>query len=760
MKQFNPQDFLILVVDDIIQNLQVIGEMLEKVGYDTTFATSGQQALERIPNAIPDLILLDLMMPGMSGLEVCQKLKANPHFREIPIVFLTASNEKEHLLQAFKEGASDYITKPFQPEEVLARIEVRLFNQNLKKQLEQQNQQLRESEQRFRSAFDTAAVAMCLVSLEGQFLQVNPTMCQVFGYSESEILLKNIQSITHPDDFDKDLIYLQKLIQGDILYFRREKRYIHKDGSIIWGLISVSILRDNQNQPLYLIGQIQDITELKKAEQELRKAKETAEAANRAKSLFLANMSHELRTPLNAIIGFSQLLSYDANLSVQQKENITIINRSGEHLLSLINDVLDLSKIEAGRIVIEETDFDLLEMISELKEMFRLKAQEKGLQLEFILDPELPTFVKSDRLKLRQILINLLGNAVKFTYKGSIIMQVKKKAIAITDRIGNKADAPEFPVDYLPSIINFAIQDTGVGIDPEDLEHLFNPFVQTKAGIASHQGTGLGLAISRKYVELLGGDITVNSQVGQGTTFYFDVKVTPVAGTSIKPQQKTSRVLAIAPNQPAYRILIVDDKFTNRQLLNKLLIPVGFEVREASNGEEAIRVWEEFDPHLIWMDMRMPVMDGYQATQKIKSTLKGQATAIIALTASAFEEQKAIILSAGCDDIVYKPFQESVIFDKLTEHLGVRFIYEDNSHTDLSESKKVLDISGLQAMPSHWLFELEQASLEVDEERLCTLLKQIPSEQKNLINALQFYIDNFEYHKILEALEVMLKDRV
>jgi signal transduction histidine kinase/ActR/RegA family two-component response regulator len=390
---------------------------------------------------------------------------------------------------------------------------------------------------------------------------------------------------------------------------------------------------------------------------ELNKAKQSAEAANSSKSEFLANMSHELRTPLNAILGFAQVMNRDASLAPQQQENLGIINRSGEHLLSLINDVLDMSKIEAGRITLTENAFDLYQLLRTIQEMFQLKAESKGLQLSIECTPDLPDYIYTDESKLRQILINLLGNAVKFTQEGGVILRVRAKE-------QEKITSPH------PFSLIFEVEDTGPGIAPNELESLFEPFVQTETGRKSQQGTGLGLPISRKFVQLMAGDITVNSTPGQGTIFQFDIQVKLAEVADLPEPQQTRRVLGLEPGQPEYRILVVDDRDLNRRLLTKLLSPVGFQVREAENGQEAIAVWSSWEPHLIWMDMRMPVMNGYEATKQIKSDLKGQATAIVALTASILEEEKAVVLGAGYDDFVRKPFREDAIWEKIAKYLG------------------------------------------------------------------------------------------
>ncbi|MGI0483231.1 ammonium transporter [Geminocystis sp. CENA526] len=474
---------------------------------------------------------------------------------------------------------------------------------------------------------------------------------------------------------------------------------------------------------------------------ELAHAKEKAEIANQTKSIFLANMSHELRTPMNAILGFSQIMMRSKTLPEDHQENINIIHRSGNYLLNLINNVLDLSKIEAGKMTLNEKNFDLYTLLAEIEDLFHLKAEDKELQLNFERENNVPRYICTDETKLRQVLINLLNNGIKFTEEGGVNLFVY---INPNQRI--KGDEIN---------ITFAVEDTGAGIADEDLGKVFEAFSQTEVGRNSQEGTGLGLPISRKFVQLMGGDITIKSKLGEGSIFSFDIvaKVVNANDVEIEARSYSRHVVALKSGQQRYRILVVDDRPMNRLLLIKLLQPLGFELKEAGNGKEAIEIWDNWKPHLIWMDMRMPVMDGYEATQHIKGTIKGNATAIIALTASVLEEEKAVILSAGCDDFIRKPFKESVIFEAMAKHLGVEYIYEEETHTATASTNQPLTLEDLEVMPPLWIEELYQASVDLDDELILELIAQIPQEYNILIEQLTNLVDNFQLKKIRKLIE-------
>ena len=494
----------------------------------------------------------------------------------------------------------------------------------------------------------------------------------------------------------------------------------------------------------------------------LEKAKLAAEAANRAKSAFLANMSHELRTPLNAILGFSQLLNRDPTLEPHHKDQIDIISRSGNHLLNLINEVLELSKIEAGKAGVNVSNVDLYNLLQTWKEMFQLRAASKELNLVFEHDKNLPRSVQTDERKLSQILINLLGNALKFTEKGSVKLGVS--AVSSQQSVVNSFK--QLTSDNRQLTIRFEVEDTGPGIAPEEIEKLFAAFVQTDAGIKSQQGTGLGLAISYQLAQLMGGELSVKSIVGEGSIFQLTVPVS-IPEVAATEKQLERLAIALAPNQPKYRILVVEDVAENRLFLVELLSSIGFEVCEAENGQEAIILWESCHPHLILMDMRMPVMDGYEATRQIKATPQGQKTPIVALTASVFDNKPAI-LAAGCNDCVQKPFREEELFAKIAQHLGVQYIYAQQQlgQTSNSQENRIPQPAGILepnktkniatsilAMPIQWRTDLYEAALLLNEELCIELIAQTSNDYPDLYSSLKNLLDNFRFDLVMNLIK-------
>ena len=429
-----------------------------------------------------------------------------------------------------------------------------------------------------------------------------------------------------------------------------DHRLLMPDGRVKWIRSRWKSEFDADGLPRAITGTIQDITDhmMAREARALAEAKAAAEEANQAKSRFLANISHEIRTPMNAILGFSQIMLDDAGLTVRQRKHLKAINRSGEHLLELINDVLEMSKIEASRIVIHHELTDLPVLLNNLAAIFQLKAKEKGLSLVIEKTPDLPPRVTTDDKRLMQILINLVGNAVKFTQRGGITVKMSGQPV---------------PEQKLRLMVD--IEDTGPGIEAVDLPRLFQRFEQTRTGQESVTGTGLGLAISRSLARLLGGDITVESRVGIGSVFHLTILVRIPESPLSLPRVSATRVFGLAPRETRRKVLVVDDVPLNRELLSEMLSPLGFEIETANDGRKGVELAFSWKPDIILMDIRMPEMDGHEAIRHIRKHEQAKRTPIIAVTASAMEDQRLQAIGSGADDFVSKPFLKKELVAKI-----------------------------------------------------------------------------------------------
>ncbi len=532
-----------------------------------------------------------------------------------------------------------------------------------------------------------------------------------------------------------DLEFPFTTYKGKHLWIRTAAQPVYEDGRIV-----------------RVVGNIIDITERKRAEEELvrykvhleetvqlrtdelRLARDAAEAANKAKSVFLANMSHELRTPLNAILGLSQLMRQDSALNKAQRENLEIINHSGEHLLKLINDVLEIAKIEAGKLRLKIATLDLHVLARDVADMMRLRAEQKGLRLELDQSSQFPRYIKGDEAHLRQILVNLLGNAVKFTTEGVIML-----------RLGVREN------DYQHLVIE--VEDTGPGISEADQHLLFKPFVQLPDG-AAQGGTGLGLSIVRQFVELMKGRVSVESTPGKGSLFRVELPFEAADDAEIihAVSASTGEVSGLAPGQPSHRILIAEDQRDNQLLLSKLMVRIGQEVRIVENGEQCVQIFQSWRPDLIWMDWRMPVMDGVEATRRIRGMEGGDKVKIIAVTASAFKEQLAELQAVGMDDYVSKPFRIDEIYEGLARQLGIEYVYQTEV-PDTASAAEAPKPQRLGKLSTELRDELRNALESLDPDRISAVIGRIGSVDTELAESLSHMSDGFDYPGILAALD-------
>ena len=473
--------------------------------------------------------------------------------------------------------------------------------------------------------------------------------------------------------------------------------------------------------------------ELQRTNLALSDATQKANAANQAKSEFLANMSHEIRTPLNAIVGFAQILENDPSLGPRQTEQAHTIAGSSRHLLDLVNDLLDMSKIEAGRLSLAPSAFILGDLLDEIESTFGARAEEKNLRFSLDRSDSLPVAISADMAKLRQIWSNLLGNAVKFTRSGRVVARIRAESV---------------PSDPESVLLVAEVEDTGPGIPLDDLPNIFDAFRQSAAG-RDAGGTGLGLAITDRLLSLMGGSIDVESMPGIGCRFRFRVPVRRADDADAQASSRSLRVNHLAPGQPSVRGLAVDDQKANRFLLRDLLEPAGFEVRLAANGPDAISIFSEWRPHVVLMDLRMPGMDGYETMRRIKSLPEGRDVPIVAVTASVFGDDSGQIRSSGAAAVVRKPFQADDVFGALQSILNLRFVYHRESPASAAPAPLPDDLARI---PDALRLDMAHAVESGDMDRLRGAIDRLAPDYPALALALGYLARQYDYETIARLL--------
>lgn len=675
-----PQRERVLIVDDSPSNIRVLNEIL-KADYNVMVATDGQKALAVLKLHLPDIILLDIVMPGIDGYQVCRQLKINPATSKIPIIFVTFKGDIEDEEQGFLVGAVDYITRPFSPPIVKARIRTHLM-------MKRQRDALMESEARYRTIYNNTPVMLHSIDTTGRVVSVSDYWLEVLGYTRGEVVGRELA------DFftEQSSIYAQTVAIPQLLTkgFANSIPYqfIKKDGQIIDTLVSAIMEKDKSGNNVRSLCVVIDVTEFKRGQEELQRAKQSAEAANRSKSSFLATMSHEIRTPMNGVIGLTDLLLM-TDMTDTQRSYTEKLRYSAYSLLDIINDILDISKIESGKLKLENIAFNFPEMVQQTISMVANRAAEKGISLHTEIASDIPSIAIGDPVRIRQIILNLLSNAVKFTNSGEVSVSVRREdacengdgnqtaqAVGHQDKnitlasCHKQVEEEERKLSEQRTVsLVIAVKDTGIGIPESELDTIFESFTQADSSITrEYGGTGLGLSISKHLAEMMYGRITLKSIHGEGSCFEVHLML-PIGEAetlygemgalfSVKDEKKDA-----LHNLYSGTVMVAEDNPINMLVIRTYLIKMGFNVIEVANGKEAVTQYIEHGADLIFMDIHMPEMNGLEATQKIRE-YEGckKHTPIIALTADAFKDDKDRCISEGMDFYLSKPFKpENII---------------------------------------------------------------------------------------------------
>lgn len=658
----------ILIVDDRLDGLIALEAVLNLPNINLVRAQSGAEALGLLNQYDFGVILLDVQMPEMDGFETARRIRQNEQYRYTPIIFVTAINKDDmHIYRGYEVGAVDYIFKPFEPQILRSKVNFFVDFYFKKRQLQDQNEMIRQTERqarflqlaqfemetlkRYRNLADAVPIMIWKSKVDGTLDYFNKLWTDYTGLTQEQSVGSGWQDAIHPQDLRIFLkAWIDSMNKGTP--FEIEIRVRRHDGELRWHTVRAVPEFDILDKVISWIGTSMDIHDRKIAEDEIFDAKQAAVAASVAKTQFLANMSHEIRTPLGAMLGFAELMLNSDMSAEERNQNLNTIIRSGQQLLKIIDEILDISKVEAGRLDIENIEVNLESLMRDLHTLMLVKAQAKGVGLEFNFKTKIPQKVITDPTRLRQILLNLISNAIKFTEKGKVVLEASWKS--------NK--------------LSFRVKDTGVGIDRQLAEKLFQPFVQVDSSTTRRfGGTGLGLALSRKLAEALGGNVSLeSSSSGHGSCFLIEVSGVPVESA---PDFETleKETIEVRQDFPAVndsnalqgiKVLLVEDAPINQILISRFLTGAGAQVELANNGVEGVEKALNGKYGIVLMDIQMPEMDGYEATTTLRG--KGYDGPIIALTAHALKEDRDRCLAAGCSDHLTKPIDRRLLISQIS----------------------------------------------------------------------------------------------